>query len=76
MANEAEKTTRKKGFAKFWQYLREVRLEIKKVTWPTHRATLKSTALVLVVVIISAAILYGFDRLLIWIASLIQNAVA
>lgn len=34
------------------QFLREVRVELKKVTWPSRRQTVGSTAVVLVLVII------------------------
>ena len=34
------------------QFLREVRAELKKVTWPTWKGTLASTSVVIVVVVI------------------------
>ena len=38
--------------AKAGQFLREVRAELRKVTWPTWKATVGSTAVVLVVVVV------------------------
>jgi preprotein translocase subunit SecE len=38
--------------AKVKQFLREVRAELRKVTWPTWKGTLASTSVVLVVVVI------------------------
>ena len=34
------------------QYLREVKIELKKVTWPTRKQTIGSTAVVIVLVMI------------------------
>ncbi len=42
----------KKYFEEGLQFLREVRIELKKVTWPSRRQTAGSTAVVLVLVII------------------------
>jgi preprotein translocase subunit SecE len=39
------------------QFLREVKIELKKVTWPTRKQTLGSTAVVIVLVIIIAVFL-------------------
>ena len=39
------------------QFLREVKIELKKVTWPTRKQTIGSTAVVIVLVIIIAAFL-------------------
>lgn len=74
MANDTAGTG-KKGLAKFWQYLREVRLELKKITWPTHKDTFKKTLLVLVVVVVTSVLLWGLDQLLLIIAGLIVKGV-
>ncbi len=39
------------------QFLREVRVELGKVTWPTRKDTIASTSIVLVIVILIAAFL-------------------
>ena len=39
------------------QFLREVKIELKKVTWPTRKQTLGSTAVVIVLVMIIAVFL-------------------
>ena len=39
------------------QFLREVRVELSKVTWPTRKETIASTSVVLVIVILIAAFL-------------------
>jgi preprotein translocase subunit SecE len=42
---------------KISQFLREVRIELSKVTWPTRKDTIASTSVVLVIVILIAAFL-------------------
>jgi preprotein translocase subunit SecE len=45
----------------FWtkttQFLREVKIELKKVTWPSKKETVASTAVVIIVVMIVSAFL-------------------
>ena len=42
----------KKIAEKIVRFLKEARIELKKVTWPTPRQTLASTSVVIIVVII------------------------
>ena len=53
---------------KIGQFLREVRIELSKVTWPTRKDTIASTSVVLVIVILIAAFLgivdLGLSRLM------------
>jgi len=49
------------------QFLREVRTELKKVTWPSRRDTLAGTAVVLVTVFVVAFFLGIADSLLSYI---------
>ena len=42
-------------------FLKEVRLELKKVNWPTKKETLKYTFIVIVVSAVVAAFLGGLD---------------
>jgi preprotein translocase subunit SecE len=50
------------------QYVREVRVELSKVTWPSRRDTLASTSVVLIIVILIAIFLgivdLGLSRIL------------
>ena len=71
--NAVKKETGKKlGFgkriAKWW---REMKSELKKVIWPTPKQTAKNTAVALVVMLVSAVVIWGFDE----IAQLIVKAV-
>lgn len=49
------------------QFLREVKVELRKVTWPSRKETIGSTSVVLIVVIIVAVFLglvdIGLSRL-------------
>ncbi len=49
---------------KIVQFFREVRVEIKKVTWPTRKETLASTVVVLITTFILAAFLGLVDLIL------------
>lgn len=63
--------TTQKGVA-FLEMLREARVELRKVVWPTRLETGQTTAIVVVVVLIVALILWALDSLFAWIiASLI-----
>lgn len=42
---------------KVTQFLREVKIELKKVTWPSRKETLASTAVVIILVIIISSFL-------------------
>jgi len=61
----ASRPAEKKGFMKF---LRDVRVEMGKVTWPTRKDLAQSTLVVLVAVAIAAAYTavldFGFSRII------------
>lgn len=57
-----------KRVAKWW---REMKSELKKVIWPTPKQTLNNTIAALVVMAISAVVIWGFDE----IAQMIVRAV-
>jgi len=46
------------------QFLREVRIELKKITWPGRKVTMASTVVVIVIVLISGVYLGVVDMLL------------
>jgi preprotein translocase subunit SecE len=46
------------------QFLREVRVELRKVTWPSRKQTIGSTVVVIVLVLIISAFLGVVDVLL------------
>ncbi len=49
------------------EFIKEVKAELKKVTWPTRKETLSSTYIVLVVVVVASAFLGLVDGLLAWL---------
>lgn len=49
------------------QFFREVKTELKKVTWPSRKQTISSTGVVLVLVILVAIFLGGVDFILSWL---------
>ncbi len=51
-------------FKKIFKFLREVRLEMKKVTWPTRKEITGSTGVVIVTVMIIAVYLGIIDNIL------------
>ena len=61
----AEEKTRKKsrGSGKLGKWFREMRSELKKVVWPTPKQTLNNTIVALVVMLVSAIVVWGFDQI-------------
>jgi preprotein translocase subunit SecE len=54
-------------------FLQQVRAETSKVTWPSRRETMISTAMVLVMVIFAALFFFAADQLIGWLISLVLN---
>ena len=46
------------------QFVREVRQEASRITWPTRKETMISTAMVLVMVVLAAAFFYVVDSII------------
>ena len=45
------------------KWFRDMKSELKKVVWPTPKQTANNTAVCLVVMFVSALVLWGFDSL-------------
>ena len=57
-----KKTTEKqKFFTRVKKWFRDMKSELKKVVWPTPKQTAKNTGVALVVIIVCAVVLWGFD---------------
>jgi len=54
-------------------FLKQVRTETKKVTWPSRRETGISTAMVLVMVVVAALFFFAADQLIGWLLGFIMN---
>ncbi|MGI5842180.1 MAG: preprotein translocase subunit SecE [Christensenellales bacterium] len=72
--DKAKKQPKVKKQSKVSKKLKETSSELKKVVWPSFSKVVKQTGVVLAVVIIFTIILFGIDRLLSWIFSLLASS--
>ena len=54
---------------RFWAFSKEARMELRKVAWPTRDETVKTTAVVAVLVFAMSIILWALDTVLLWLVS-------
>jgi preprotein translocase subunit SecE len=52
------------------EFVRQVRQETAKVTWPTRKETLQSVIMVFVMVAVAAFLFFAVDILLAWLVQL------
>lgn len=50
-----------------WAFVQDSRTEVRKVVWPTRQETVQMTITVIIMVIVVALILWGFDSFLAWL---------
>ena len=50
-------------FQRIGKWFREMRSELKKVIWPTPQVLAKNTGISVLVMLVSAVVLWGFDEL-------------
>ena len=60
-------------FSRLAKYFRECKSEIKKIVWPTPKATFKNMGIVLVVLIVVGLFIYLLDTGLLALLGLIMN---
>lgn len=48
-------------------FIRESRMELRKVYWPTRQETIQTTLVVAVMVVLLALLLWGIDGILMWL---------
>ena len=53
------------------QFIREVRREVSKVTWPSRKETMVTTAMVFIMAFLAAIFFFGVDLILSWAVRLI-----
>lgn len=53
------------------QFFRQVKQEVKKVTWPTRKEVTQSLVMVVVIVAIASAFFFVVDQLLGWIVKMV-----
>ena len=57
------KKKKAKGSNRIAKWFRELRSELKKVVWPTPKQIANNTAVALVIMVVSAVVIWGFDTL-------------
>lgn len=67
VAKDKKKKDKVKKPSKIAKALKDTGNELKKVTWPSFKEVVKQTGIVLVVVLVFAVVLFGFDRLCSWL---------
>lgn len=67
VAKKQKKEKKVKQPNKVAKALKDTGNELKKVTWPKFKDVVKQTGIVLVVVLVFAVVLFGFDRLCAWL---------
>lgn len=60
----AQETASKGGAARGKQFAREVKAEMKKVTWPSKKELVSYTGVVFVAVVLISALIWLFDMIL------------
>ena len=55
------------------EFLKQVRTESKKITWPSRQETIVSTISVFVMVFLAAVFLYLSDQVMAWAVQSIMN---
>jgi preprotein translocase subunit SecE len=53
----------------FWSFLKEARVEVRKVVWPTRQETVQATLIVVALVFLVGLMLWLFDMFLFWVIS-------
>ncbi|MFK7839764.1 MAG: preprotein translocase subunit SecE [Bdellovibrionales bacterium] len=73
MAAENTKPAKAKKAFNPVRFVKEVKIEGKKITWPTRQETTVSVIAVFIMVIIAATFLYFADQVLAWGVRLIMG---
>lgn len=53
------------------QFFRQVKQEVKKVSWPVRREVIQTSAMVIVIVAIAATFFFFVDQIIGWLMKLI-----
>ena len=54
-----------------WNLARDARMELRRVVWPTRQETTNTTAIVLILILLFALILWGLDSGLSYLVQLV-----
>jgi preprotein translocase subunit SecE len=70
----SETGERKTFFARVRDYLHEVRVELRKVTWPTREQMIAFTTVTLITTVVLTGVIFGFDvaakEFILWLVEL------
>ncbi len=73
-SRSGEPKERKSIFARIRDYLHEVRVELRKVTWPTREQMIAFTTVTLITTVVLTGVVFGFDvaakRFVLWLVEL------
>ncbi len=70
----SKKSTKKPNvFKRLWNYLRECKGEIKKITWTNPKTATKNFLIVLAVILVAGLFIYALDRGLYALLGLVMN---
>jgi preprotein translocase subunit SecE len=58
---------------KIWKFAKESRIELRKVVWPARQVTIRTTAIVGGLVVLTAIIMWGLDSILLWLIGLLTG---
>ncbi|MCG3145275.1 MAG: Protein translocase subunit SecE [Gammaproteobacteria bacterium] len=58
---------------RFADFLRESQIEVRKVVWPTRSETIKTTWVVVAVVVVMGVLLWLLDMLIAWVVRLLTT---
>ncbi len=56
-----------------WKFAKEARIEMRKLFWPTRQETIRTTAIVASLVLLTAVIMWGADAILFWLIGLLTG---
>jgi preprotein translocase subunit SecE len=55
------------------EFIKEARMELRKVVWPTRTETLQTTLAIIVVVVVTSIFMWLLDALLLWAVRLLTG---
>ena len=58
-----KKKKKAKGSNKIGKWFREMRSELKKVVWPSRKQIINNSLVAIIVIVIFAVVVWGFDQL-------------
>jgi len=56
-----------------WSFLKDARIEVRKVVWPTRQETLQTTLIVVIMVVIVGLILWTMDQVILWVLGMLTG---